>query len=44
MKYTRYLWNAMKRRKIFNVITVPGEECKNEWCEAVTDEVYEKLK
>jgi quercetin dioxygenase-like cupin family protein len=24
-------------------IEVPGEECKNEWCEPVTDEDYNKL-
>lgn len=25
-------------------VEVPGEECKNEWCEPVSDEIYEKLK
>lgn len=25
-------------------IEVPGEGCKNEWCEPVSDEEYEKLK
>ena len=23
---------------------VPGEDCKNEWCEPVSDEEYGKLK
>ena len=25
-------------------VEVPVEECKNEWCEPVSDEIYEKLK
>lgn len=25
-------------------IEVPGENCRNEWCEAVSDEAYRKLK
>lgn len=25
-------------------IEVPGEETSSEWCETVTDEIYEKLK
>lgn len=25
-------------------VEVPGENCRNEWCEAVSDEAYRKLK
>jgi 4-carboxymuconolactone decarboxylase len=28
----------------FSAIEVPGEENSNEWCEAVSDEEYGKLK
>ena len=39
-------WHGAKKDSWFPhiAVEVPGEECKNEWCEAVTDEVYEKLK
>ena len=39
-------WHGAKKDSWFShiAVEVPGEECKNEWCEAVTDEVYEKLK
>ena len=39
-------WHGAKKDSWFShiAVEVPGEKCKNEWCEAVTDEVYEKLK
>ena len=39
-------WHGAKKDSWFShiAVEVPGEDCKNEWCEAVTDEVYEKLK
>ncbi len=38
-------WHGAKRDSWFSHIAVeiPGEACKNEWCEPVTDEEYEKL-
>ena len=38
-------WHGAKKDSWFSHITVevPGEGCRNEWCEPVTDEKYEKL-
>lgn len=39
-------WHGAKKDSWFSHVAVecPGEDCHNEWCEAVTDEVYNKLK
>lgn len=39
-------WHGAKKDSWFSHIAVegPGENCKNEWCEPVSDEVYDKLK
>ncbi len=39
-------WHGAKKDSWFShiAIEVPGEECQNEWCEAVSDEWYGKLK
>ena len=38
-------WHGAKKDSWFShiAIEVPGENCKNEWCEPVSDEEYEKL-
>ena len=38
-------WHGAKRDSWFAYIAieVPGEDCKSEWCEPVTDEEYSKL-
>lgn len=38
-------WHGAKADSWFSHIAleVPGEECKNEWCEPVSDEEYSKL-
>ncbi len=38
-------WHGAKKDSWFShiAIEVPGEETSNEWCEAVTDEEYNKL-
>lgn len=38
-------WHGAKKDSWFShiAIEVPGENCKNEWCEAVSDEEYNKL-
>ena len=38
-------WHGAKKDSWFShiAIEVPGEETKNEWCEAVSDEEYNKL-
>ena len=38
-------WHGAKKDSWFShiAIEVPGEDASNEWCEAVTDEVYSKL-
>ena len=38
-------WHGAKRDSWFShiAIEVPGEDCQNEWCEAVTDDEYNKL-
>lgn len=38
-------WHGAKADSWFSHIAaeVPGENCKNEWCEPVTDEIYSKL-
>ena len=38
-------WHGAKRDSWFShiAIEVPGEGCQNEWCEAVTDDEYNKL-
>ena len=38
-------WHGAKKDSWFShiAVEVPGENCKNEWCEAVTDEEYNKL-
>jgi len=38
-------WHGAKKDSWFSHIAVecPGENCKNEWCEPVTDEEYDKL-
>lgn len=39
-------WHGAKADSWFSHIAVecPGEECSNEWCEAISDEEYNKLK
>ncbi len=39
-------WHGAKKDSWFShiAVEVPGEECKNEWCEPVSDEQYRKLK
>lgn len=39
-------WHGAKKDSWFSHIAVEvlGENCKNEWCEPVSDEVYDKLK
>lgn len=39
-------WHGAKADSWFShiAVEVPGEECKNEWCEPVSDEEYGKLK
>ena len=38
-------WHGAKKNSWFShiAIEVPGENSENEWCEAVTDEKYNKL-
>ena len=38
-------WHGAKADSWFShiAVEVPGTECKNEWCEAVSDEEYNKL-
>ena len=38
-------WHGAKKDSWFShiAVEVPGEETGNEWCEAVTDEIYDKL-
>ena len=38
-------WHGAKKDSWFShiAVEVPGEETSNEWCEAVTDEIYNKL-
>lgn len=38
-------WHGAKKDSWFSHIAVeiPGEECRNEWCEPVSDEAYNKL-
>ena len=38
-------WHGAKKDSWFShiAVEVPGEECRNEWCEPVTDEEYGKL-
>ncbi len=38
-------WHGAKKDSWFShiAIEVPGENCKNEWCEKVSDEEYNKL-
>ena len=38
-------WHGAKKDSWFNhiAVEVPGENCKNEWCEPVSDEEYAKL-
>lgn len=39
-------WHGAKSDSWFShiAVEVPGEDCKNEWCEPVSDEEYGKLK
>lgn len=39
-------WHGAKKDSWFShiAVEVPGEDCKNEWCEPVSDEEYGKLK
>ena len=39
-------WHGAKKDSWFShiAVEVPGENTSNEWCEAVTDEEYDKLK
>ena len=39
-------WHGAKKDSWFShiAVEVPEENCKNEWCEPVSDEVYDKLK
>lgn len=39
-------WHGAKKDSWFShlAVEVPGEDCKNEWCEPVTDDEYNKLK
>ena len=38
-------WHGAKKDSWFShiAVEVPGEDCKNEWCEPVTDEEYSRL-
>ena len=38
-------WHGVKKDSWFSHIAVeiPGEECRNEWCEPVSNEAYSKL-
>ena len=38
-------WHGAKKDSWFShiAIEIPGENCKNEWCEPVSDEEYSKL-
>lgn len=38
-------WHGAKKDSWFShiAVEVPGENCKNEWCEPVSDEEYENL-
>ena len=38
-------WHGAKKDSRFSHIAVeiPGEECRSEWCEPVSDEAYSKL-
>ena len=38
-------WHGAKADSWFShiAVEVPGEDCKNEWCEPVSDEEYGKL-
>ena len=38
-------WHGAKADSWFShiAVEVPGEECKNEWCEPVSDEQYKAL-
>ena len=38
-------WHGAKKDSWFShiAVEVPGEETSNEWCEAVTDEIYNQL-
>ena len=38
-------WHGAKKDSWFShiAVEVPGENCKNEWCEPVLDEEYHKL-
>ena len=38
-------WHGAKKESWFShiAVEVPGEDCKTEWCEQVSDEAYEKL-
>ena len=38
-------WHGAKRDSWFShiAVEVPGENCRNEWCEPVSDEEYNKL-
>ena len=38
-------WHGAKADSWFShiAVEVPGEDCRNEWCEPVTDEEYRKL-
>lgn len=38
-------WHGAKKDSWFSHIAVeiPGEECRNEWCEPVSDEAYNAL-
>ena len=38
-------WHGAKKDSWFShiAVEVPGEGCRNEWCEPVTDEEYSKL-
>ena len=38
-------WHGAKRDSWFShiAVEVPGTECKNEWCEPVSDKAYAKL-
>lgn len=39
-------WHGAARDRWFQhlAVEVPGEDCRNEWCEPVTDEEYDQLK
>lgn len=39
-------WHGAARDSWFQhlAVEVPGEDCRNEWCEPVTDEEYDQLK